>query len=89
MKYSFLEAKITERGIKKATISAAIGVTPKSFNNKLAGKSPFTWPEVQTIQKRFFSDMNKDPYNQPKQPFGAVCREWPPGTDDGRPERKI
>ena len=40
MKYSFLEAKITERGIKKATISAAIGVTPKSFNNKLAGKSP-------------------------------------------------
>lgn len=49
MKYSFLEAKITERGIKKAAISAAIGVTPKSFNNKLAGKSPFTWPEVQTI----------------------------------------
>ena len=38
----------------------AIGVTPKSFNNKLAGKSPFTWPEVQTIQKRFFPDMNKD-----------------------------
>ena len=35
MKYSFLEAKITERGIKKAAISAAIGVTPKSFNNKL------------------------------------------------------
>ena len=52
MKYSFLEAKITERGIKKAAISAAIGVTPKSFNNKLA--------EVQTIQKRFFPDMNKD-----------------------------
>ena len=48
MKYSFLEAKITERGIKKAAISAAIGVTP------------FTWPEVQTIQKRFFPDMNKD-----------------------------
>ena len=45
MKYSFLEAKITERGIKKAAISAAIGVT---------------WPEVQTIQKRFFPDMNKD-----------------------------
>lgn len=60
MKYSFLEAKITERGIKKAAISASIGVTPKSFNNKLAGKSPFTWPEVQTIQKRFFPDMNKD-----------------------------
>ena len=37
MKYSFLEAKITERGIKKAAISAAIGVTPKSFNNKLTG----------------------------------------------------
>ena len=45
MRYSFLEAKITERGIKKAAISAAIGVTPKSFNNKLTGKSPFTWRE--------------------------------------------
>ena len=31
---------------------------------------------------------NNNPYNQPKQPSGAVCREWPPGTDDGRPERK-
>ena len=40
MRYSFLEAKITERGIKKAAISAAIGVTPKSFNNKLTGKVP-------------------------------------------------
>ena len=58
MRYSFLEAKITERGIKKAAISAAIGVTPKSF--KLTGKSPFTWPEVQTIQKRFFPDLDKD-----------------------------
>ena len=60
MRYSFLEAKITERGIKKAAISAAIGVTPKSFNNKLTGKSPFTWPEVQTIQKLFFPDLDKD-----------------------------
>lgn len=31
MKYSFLEAKITERGIKKAAISAAIGVSHSSL----------------------------------------------------------
>lgn len=56
MRYSFLEAKIRERGIKKKAISVAIGVTPKALNNKLSGKSPFTWPEVQTIQKKFFPD---------------------------------
>ncbi len=78
MRYSFLEAKITERGIKKAAISAAIGVTPKSFNNKLTGKSPFTWPEVQTIQKRFFPDLDKDDLfqqqaiQQPKRPAGRL-----------------
>lgn len=22
---------------------------------------------------------------KPKRPGGAVCRDWPPGTDDGRP----
>lgn len=28
-------------------------------------------------------------YKQPKRPCGAVCREWPPGTDEaGRTLRK-
>lgn len=34
MRYSFLEAKIRERGIKKKAISVAIGATPKALNNK-------------------------------------------------------
>lgn len=51
MRYSFLEAKITERGIKKAAISAAIGVTPKSFNNKLTGKSPFILSDAEAVSK--------------------------------------
>lgn len=24
---------------------------------------------------------------KPKRPGGAVCRDWPPGTDDGRPNK--
>ena len=60
MRYSFLESKINERGVKKKVISDAIGITPRSFNYKLAGERPFTWPEVQIIQKRFFPDIDKD-----------------------------
>lgn len=55
--YPTLEREIAGRGIKKKAIAESIGVTYKSFSNKLSGRVPFTWPEVSTIRSRFFPDM--------------------------------
>ena len=60
MGYSTLEQKIAERGIKKSVIAAAAGITTQALNNKLCGKSPFTWPEALIIQHAFFPDIAKD-----------------------------
>lgn len=58
--YPVLEGKIAERGIKKGAISSRLNITPKAFRNKMIGDAPFTWPEVEIIQKTFFPDINKD-----------------------------
>lgn len=55
--YPTLEREIAGRGIKKKTIAESINVCSKSLNNKLSGRVPFTWPEVETIKNKFFPDM--------------------------------
>lgn len=60
VRYPILEKEIAGRGIKKKTIAEAIGVCHKSLNNKMAGRVPFTWPEVSTIRGTFFPDMAPD-----------------------------
>ena len=55
--YPVLIGEIAKRGIKKKTIADSIGVCSKSLTNRLLGKVPFTWPEVQIIQQRFFPDV--------------------------------
>lgn len=57
IKYPVLEAKITDRGIKKNKIAEAINVSYRSFTNKLSGNTAFTWDEVCVVQERFFPDM--------------------------------
>lgn len=58
--YPVLAGEIARRGIKKKTIAESIGVCDKSLSNKLAGKVPFTWPEVSVIKERFFPDMTPE-----------------------------
>ena len=48
--YPTLEREIAGRGIKKKAIAESINVCNKSLNNKLSGRVPFTWPEVETIK---------------------------------------
>lgn len=60
VKYPVLVGEIAKRGIKKSVIAESIGVSTKTFYNKMAGFAPFTWPEACTIQERFFPDMDKD-----------------------------
>ena len=57
IKYPILTGKIAERGIAKTKIAEAIGVSYRSFHNKMDGNTSFTWDEVCMIQERFFPDM--------------------------------
>lgn len=58
--YPVLIGEIAKRGVKKRTIAQRLGICDKSLNNKLNGKVPFTWPEVQTIRHQFFPDLTPD-----------------------------
>ena len=58
--YPVLAGEIAKRGIKKCAIAQGLGICDKSLRNKMIGKVPFTWPEVQTICHQFFPDMNPD-----------------------------
>lgn len=57
-KYPNLVAEIAKRGIKKQAISSALGISYKSFYNKISGRVPFTWPETCIIRGTFFPDMS-------------------------------
>ena len=58
--YPTLEREIAGRGIKKKAIAESIGVCNRALNNKLSGRTPFTWPEVSTIKQKFFPDMTPE-----------------------------
>lgn len=58
--YPNFEGEIARRGIADAEIASAIKVSPRALRNKRNGTSPFTWPEVDVIQKTFFPDVTKD-----------------------------
>jgi len=58
--YPVLSGEIAKRGIKKCAIASALGISGKSLYNKMCGDVPFTWPEVCSINDRFFPDMDKD-----------------------------
>ena len=58
--YPNLERLIEARNYKKKDIAAALGITPRSLMNKLAGNTEFTWREVEILQARFFPDHFKE-----------------------------
>ena len=58
--YPILANEIVRRGIKKRAIARSIGICDKTLNNKLSGKTSFTWPEVKAIRHQFFPDMEPD-----------------------------
>lgn len=58
--YPVLTGEIAKRGIKKTAIARSIGISDRSLRNRFNGVSDFTWPEVETIRKRFFPDMSAE-----------------------------
>ena len=58
--YPEMESLIAVRGIKKKAIASKLGISERCLYNKMKGKVPFTWPEVEALQKGFFPDIGKD-----------------------------
>lgn len=58
--YPKMEVKMTMRGIKKKTMASRLGISERCLYNKMKGKTPFTWIEVEILQKDFFPDMTKE-----------------------------
>lgn len=58
--FPILAGEIAKRGIKKKAIANTIGVCDRALNNKLSGRTPFTLPEAQAINRTFFPDMQID-----------------------------
>lgn len=58
--FPVLAGEIAKRGIKKSAISSALGISGRALYSKMAGETPFTWPEVCGINEQFFPDMSKD-----------------------------
>lgn len=60
MRYSVLDGKIKERGIKRTAISSALGISARTLFDKINGSSEFTWSQVCAIQCKFFPDIPKE-----------------------------
>lgn len=58
--YPNFEGEIARRGIQHDEIASALNISTRALRNKMNGTRPFTWPEVDGIQKRFFPDISKD-----------------------------
>lgn len=72
VRYPVLVGEIAKRNIKKKTIAQSIHVCDKALNNKLVGRTDFTWPEVKTIWHTFFPDMDpEDLFSEADEEKGA------------------
>ena len=60
IKFPVLVGLIAARGIKKKSIATKLGISERSFYNKLTGIAPFTWEETGIIQTVFFPDKTKE-----------------------------
>lgn len=64
--YPTLEREIAGCDIKQVEIAKALGISEKTFYNKLSGKTEFTWAEVCKVIKLFF------PYMTPEDLFARA-----------------
>lgn len=58
--YPNLVGEMARCGIRPQYVAETIGISYKTFRNKISGNSDFTWPEVNVIQHTFFPNLNKD-----------------------------
>lgn len=58
--YPVLVGEMAKRQIKKKDVAECIGVCYKAFDNKLNGRTRFTWPEVKKIRNELFPEFQTD-----------------------------
>lgn len=58
--YNNLNGEIARRQLRKTEIAESLGISYRSFRNKMIGVAPWTWDEAVTIQRNFFPDLSKD-----------------------------
>ena len=51
--YPNLEVEISKNGIKKKDIAEHLGITARSFSDKMTGRVDFWWKEVKAIKALF------------------------------------
>lgn len=56
-RYKFLEEELLKRGIKKKAIAKLLGITERTFLNKLKGITKFGWDEAAKIHMTYFLDI--------------------------------
>lgn len=79
--YPTLAGEIAKRGIKKKAVAQAIGVSYRSFDNKMKNVSPFTWPEVSLIRNIFFPDLTVDELFAISKEESPICPGQDPSKD--------
>jgi hypothetical protein len=55
--YPVLTGAIATKGLKKVAIANTLGITAKTFLNKLSGKSCLSLPQAQQIRNTYFPEM--------------------------------
>lgn len=58
--YPTLISEMAKREITKKELAETTGICFRALQNRLSGKTPFTWPEVCIINEQFFPDMSKE-----------------------------
>lgn len=53
-----LRAEMARKGLDGVKISAILGCTPKTFSNKMRGKTEFTRADIFNIKHTFFPDLS-------------------------------
>ena len=55
--YPILDLNLYAKKISRGTIASRLGISTRTFSNKMHGKTPFTWNEVKAIHDEFFPDI--------------------------------
>jgi len=53
-----INAEMVRRRIRKPEVAKALGISGKTFRNKLQGKTEFTFAEVQAVRDTFFPELS-------------------------------
>lgn len=53
-----INAEMVRHRIQKSVVAASLGISLKTFQRKLNGKTEFTFAEVQTVRDTFFPDLS-------------------------------